>query len=121
MGRSSAKHSSGLETMSVVATASTRRPVRRERDGARISPAKADVPAPVKTTRSSGSASSGRRNASMSSLRDATGIHLAPDLRLLGDLACRCLAALPGALIRNKLRIPAQILASSRFGLQAMA
>ena len=61
VGRSSAKYSSGLETISVVATASTRRPVRRESAGARISPAKADVPAPVRTTRSPGRPSSGRR------------------------------------------------------------
>ena len=56
VGTSSAKHARGVATMSVVATASTRARVRRAIAGATISPANAELPAPVRTIRRTGSA-----------------------------------------------------------------
>ena len=68
------------ETMSVVGTASTRRRSCRVSAGARISPTKAEVPAPVSTMRRSSSASCGPRKRCTSSVRDvmsaATRLHI---------------------------------------------
>src|SRR5882757_7740472 len=62
--------------MSVVATASTRRFRWRRRAGAAISPANAELPAPVRMTRRSGRAATSRRNsAARSSERAATSRH----------------------------------------------
>ena len=59
-------------TMSVVATASTRRPSARVSAGASTSPANADVPAPESRMRRSGSASSGSMKSPTASARSVT-------------------------------------------------
>src|SRR5665647_834837 len=82
--------------MSVVARASTRRPRRRERAGAAISPTKADVPAPVRTMRRSERSSSGARKASSSSRRTATMAAASPQTSGCWAIS-RTVASEPGA------------------------
>src|SRR5580658_5962619 len=61
VGLSDASVLAGTATISVVAMASTRRELTRTSAGARHSPTKDELPAPVRTTRSPASASSGGR------------------------------------------------------------
>jgi hypothetical protein len=78
VGVRGASELSGQETMSVLAIAAARRAPPLVSAGARHSPTKEEVPAPVSTTRSSGFASSGSRklpNCASATTRSSTSGH----------------------------------------------